>query len=83
MADGSSKMVKDLKTGDKVMSLDPFTMKTVEDEVTYCDGSQMKFHDEKDIWTFEDGTVLETIHPHEFFNARLGKMAYLADFIVG
>lgn len=83
MADGSSKMVKDLKTGDKVMSLDPFTMKTVEDEVTYCDGDQMKFHDEKDIWTFEDGTVLETIHPHEFFNARLGKMAYLADFIVG
>lgn len=83
MADGSVKMVKDLKIGDKVMSLDPFTMEPVEDEVTYCDGSQMRFHDEKDIWTFEDGTVLETIHPHEFFNARLGKMAYLADFIVG
>ncbi len=83
MSDGSKKKVKDIRVGDKVMSIDPCSLELVEDEVVFCDGEADKTFTEKDIWNFEDGTVLETVHPHEIFNVRLGKMAYLADFIVG
>lgn len=36
-----------------------------------------------DIWTFDDGTILKTIKPHQFYNVRLDKMEYIANFEIG
>lgn len=83
MSDRSTKMVCDLRTGDKVLSLDPSTMNLAEDEVVLCDGGVLKKHDVMDMWAFEDGTTLKTVHPHQFYNVRTGKMEYISSFKIG
>lgn len=83
MADGSTKRVADLWAGDKVLSLNPDTLQLEEDEVSDCDGGILKSHNLTDIWTFEDGTALKTVKPHQFYNVRTGRMEYIADFRIG
>lgn len=83
MADGTTKPICELKIGDKVLSLNPDTLKIEEDEVVDCDGGIMKMHNRMDVWTFADGTTINTIKPHQFFNTRTGKMEYMADFMIG
>lgn len=83
MADGTVKRVCDLRVGDLVLALDPYTMTLVPDEVVDCDGGQVKTHGVTDVWTFDDGTVLKTVHPHEFFNVRTGRMEYISKFKLG
>lgn len=83
MADGSLRRVCDIRDGERVLSVDPETMRIVEDEVVGSDGGFVKIHDVADVWRFDDGTVLRTVHPHEFFNVRTGAMEYIADFRIG
>lgn len=83
MADGSLRRVCDIRDGDRVLSVDPETMQIVEDEVVGSDGGAVKIHDVTDVWTFDDGTMLRTVHPHEFFNVRTGSLEYIADFRIG
>lgn len=83
MADGTTKMVGDLIDGDKILTLNPYTMELEPDEAIYCDGGLIKTHNTMDVWTFDDGTILKTIHPHQFFNIRTGKMEYISDFQIG
>lgn len=83
MADGTTKPVGELEDGDIVMSLNPDTMKLEPDDVIFCDGEYNKKNDTADEWTFDDGTVIKTVHPHQFYNVRTGKMEYISDFQIG
>lgn len=84
MADGGSmKRIDAVKVGDKVMALNPVTLKLEADEIIYADSSEVKYGDYKDIWTFDDGRTITTIHPHEFYSADEGKFKYIADFKIG
>lgn len=83
MSDGTTKRVCELELGDKVKCLNPNTLQIDEDEVSFTDSNLVKSHNLTDIWTFDDGTVLKTIHPHQFFNMRTNKMEYIADFNIG
>lgn len=83
MADGTTKMVCELKVGDKVLSLNPDTLQLEEDEVSDCDAGMMKMSNKMDVWNFADGTSIKTIKPHQFFNLRTNKMEYIADFEIG
>lgn len=83
MHDGSFKKVRDIEVGDRVLALNPYTSEFEEDEVVACDGRLNKTADVKDVWTLDDGTTVETVHPHEFYNVRLGRMEYISEFIVG
>ena len=46
-------------------------------------GERLRSGDTADEWTFDDGTILKTVHPHQFYNIRTGKMEYIADFQIG
>lgn len=83
MADGTTKVVCELKVGDKVLSLNPDTLQLEEDEVLDCDAGMMKMFNKMDVWNFADGTTIKTIKPHQFFNTRTNKMEYIADFQIG
>lgn len=82
MADGTARKLSGIDTGDKILAVDENGNK-VADTVTYCDSNEEKYGDETDVWKFSDGTVLNTIHPHEFFSADEQKFKYIADFRVG
>lgn len=83
MADGSARRVCDIRHGDKVLSIDPETLQLVPDVVVACDGGEVKTYNVADVWTFDDGTEITTVHPHEFYNVRTGRMEYIADFEIG
>ena len=75
-------MLKDIKAGDEVWSVDADGSLCV-DTVSLCDSNEEKYGNEMDIWTFDDGTVLRTIHPHEFYSVDDHKFKYIADFHIG
>lgn len=77
MADGTKKMIKDVRVGDMVM-----TPKGV-DKVIYADGEENKTYDESDIWTFSDGTVVRTVHRHRFFNSEDQSFQYMDKWKAG
>ena len=81
-APGGDKLLKDFRVGDVVWSVDG-DGRLCEDTVSFCDSSEEKYGDETDVWTFDDGTVLRTIHPHEFYSADERRFKYIADFHVG
>lgn len=83
MKNRKEKAIADIKVGDEVACINPKTGEADYDVVKYCDSDEEKWHDEKDVWTFDDGTELTTIHPHEFYNVQHGKFMYIADFKIG
>lgn len=83
MADGTTKLVCELRVGDKVLAVNPETMQLEADEVSACDAGCIKMHNKSDVWTFADGSSVMTVKPHQFFNVRTGRMEYIADFKIG
>ena len=83
LPDFSTKQLKDLRVGDKVLSLNPMTNEFEEDVVSATDAFMNKFGDDKDIWTFSDGSTITTIHPHEFYSVDDQKFKYIANFNIG
>jgi len=83
MADGSYKVIKDIKIGDKVLSYNPQTMQIEEDEVTYCDSQEKKFHTEYDLWEFENDYKIRTVHRHRFYNVERQAMVYMDEWEIG
>ena len=83
MADKSTKQIKDIQIGDKVLSLDLETGEQVTRTVIYSDAALAKHAANWDEWEFEDGTVIKTAHRHEFFNVEKGKFAYLDEWEIG
>lgn len=83
LPDFSTKQLKDIRVGDKVLSLNPMTNEFEEDVVFTTDALMNKFGDDKDVWTFSDGSTITTIHPHEFYSVDDQKFKYIANFNIG
>ncbi len=77
------KKLKDLKTGDKVVSFNTETKKWEIDEVLNDDMHEVKFELSYDIWTFSDGTQVTTVKKHEFYNVSQGKLMYIDEWNMG
>ena len=83
MSDGSEKRIDTLRVGDKILSYNPETDYLEEDEVTYSDSTENKQHDNFDVWTFSDGTIIKTVHRHRFYNVERNAMVYMDEWNVG
>ena len=83
LADGTQKRIDQLVAGDKVLSINPKTLQLEEDEVVLTDAFENKTHTEYDVWTFSDGTVVKTVHPHRFYNIERQKMVYMSEWQMG
>lgn len=77
------KKIKDIKPGDKVLSVNPFTGELEEDTVIYADGEENKKSSEYDEWIFSDGTVLQTVIRHRFYNIDNQKFMYMENWQIG
>ena len=77
------KKLKDLKVGDKVICVNPYTGELEIDEVTYIDYLENKHHNKYDKWYFSDGTIIETVHRHRFYNIEKHDYTYMDEWIVG
>ena len=83
MADGTTRQIKDIQIGDKVLSVNLETGEQVTRTVIFSDAALAKHAASWDEWEFEDGTVIKTAHRHEFFNVEKGKFAYLDEWEIG
>ena len=77
------KKLKDIKVGDKVICINPFTLELDTDTVVECDGEMNKKHTCYDNWYFSDGTVITTIHRHRFYNVENKNFMYMDDWNIG
>lgn len=76
MADGNTKCIEDILPGDILMAGDGTP--TVALRVT--NGLWNKYHT---LYTFEDGTVIDEIHDHRFYNAEQGFWQHLKKWNIG
>ena len=83
MSDGSEKRIDTLRVGDKILSYNPETDYLEEDEVTYSDSTENKQHNNFDVWTFGDGTIIKTVHRHRFYNIERNAMVYMDEWKIG
>lgn len=77
------KKIKDIKIGDYIMSFDWNTKKLVPNKVIFTDADENKFADQYDKWYFEDGTVVKTVHRHEFYNCEAKRFMYMDEWNIG
>ena len=77
------KKLKDIKVGDKVICINPFTLELDTDTVIECDGEMNKKHTCYDNWYFSDGTIITTIHRHRFYNVENKKFMYMEEWNIG
>ena len=83
LADGSEKRIDQLTLNDKVLSYNPKTLLLEPDEITYTDATENKSFTEYDKWTFEDGSVVKTVHRHRFYNVERKAMIYMDAWKIG
>lgn len=83
MSDGTEKRIDTLRFGEKVLSYNPETDELEEDEVTYSDSDMHKQHDNFDMWIFDDGTIIKTVHRHRFYNVERNAMIYMDEWKIG
>lgn len=83
MADGTEKRLDKICVGDEVLSFDWETMILIPNKVIYTDKDENKSHVRYDRWTFEDGTVIKTVHRHEFYNDGSKRMKYMDEWKLG
>lgn len=77
------KKLKDIKVGDKVICINPFTLELDTDTVVECDGEMNKKHTCYDNWYFSDETIITTIHKHRFYNVENKKFMYMEEWNIG
>ena len=83
MGDGSLKRLDKIKCGDYVKSYDWSTNKLVPKKVIFSDADEEKIHIEYDEWTFDDGTIIKTVHRHEFYNVEAKRFKYMDEWKIG
>lgn len=83
MGDGSLKRLDKIKCGDYVKSYDWSTNKLVPKKVIFSDTDENKTHIEYDKWTFDDGTIIKTVHRHEFYNVEAKRFKYMDEWKIG
>ena len=77
------KMLKDIKVGDKVICVNPDTLKLDTDIVTECDSAFIKRHTCYDKWYFENNIVITTVHRHRFYNVENKTFMYMDEWNIG
>lgn len=82
MFDGTQKPIKDIQTGEYVLSLNE-QGERVPGYVYFADGSQNKVGKHYDLFTFSDGTEVKVVHRHRFYNNYDRAFTYLDNFFVG
>ena len=83
LADGTQKRVDQISINDKVLAINPETKELCEDIITFTDSDSAKTHYHYHRFTFEDGTVIKTVHRHRFYNIEEQQMSHLDLFYVG
>lgn len=83
MADNSQKRIDEIEVGDYVLSYDWDTMQCIPQKVIFTDKNARKSHTEYDKWTFDDGTIIKTVHEHEFYNVENKRMTYMSQWNIG
>lgn len=83
LADGSQKRIDEIQLTDKVLAYNPETLTLESDEIIECDSNECKWHTEYDIWTFSDGTVVQTVLRHRFYNVERQEMVYMDEWNIG
>lgn len=83
MADYSQKRIDEIELGDEILSYDWETMKLYPNKVIYTDKDENKSYKEYDVWTFNDGSVIKTVHRHEFYNVEAQKFKYMDEWKIG
>lgn len=68
LADGTTKRIDTITLADRVLAYNPETMALEADEIIRCDSDKIKTHDNFDVWTFDDRTIIKTVHRHRFYN---------------
>lgn len=80
---GKQKRIDQLTLDDKVLSYNPETLQLEPDEITYTDAAENKSFTEYDKWTFEDGSIIKTVHRHRFYNIERQAMIYMDEWNIG
>ncbi len=83
LADGTTKRIDTITLADKVLAYNPETMALEADEIIRCDSGKIKTHSEYDVWTFDDDTVVKTVHRHRFYNVERNAMVYMDEWKIG
>lgn len=83
LADGSTKRIDTITLADKVLAYNPETMTLEADEIIRCDSDKIKTYSEYDIWTFDDDTVVKTVHRHRLYNVEKQAMVYMDEWNIG
>lgn len=76
MADGSTQRMDELSVGDSVLAGDGTSTKVVR-------VARGQFSQDHMLYTFEDGTVIDEVQPHRFFNCEQGFYQHLRRWCVG
>lgn len=83
LADGTTKRIDAITLADKVLAYNPETMVLEADEIIRCDSDKIKTHSEYDVWTFDDDSVVKTVHRHRFYNVEHNAMVYMDEWKIG
>ncbi len=83
LADGTTKRIDAITLADKVLAYNPETMTLEADEITRCDSDKIKTHNEYDVWTFDDDSVVKTVHRHRLYNVEKQAMVYMDEWNIG
>ena len=83
LADGTTKRIDTITLADRVLAYNPETMILEADEIISCDSDKIKTHSEYDVWTFDDDTVVKTVHRHRFYNVERNAMVYMDEWKIG
>jgi hypothetical protein len=83
LADGSQKRIDEISLNDKVLAINPDTGELCEDIISFTDSNCVKKHYHYHKFTFEDGTVIKTVHRHRFYNIEEQQMSHLDLFYTG
>lgn len=83
LADGTTKRIDTITLADKVLAYNPETMALESDDIIRCDSDKIKTHSEYDVWTFDDGTIIKTVHRHRFYNVERNTMVYMDEWKIG
>lgn len=83
LADGTTKRIDTITLADRVLAYNPETMALEADEIIRCDSDKIKTHSEYDVWTFDDGSVVKTVHRHRLYNVEKQAMVYMDGWKIG
>ena len=83
MADNSTKRLDEIKVDDEILSYDWNTMKLVPNKVIFTNKDENKSFIEYHKWTFDDGTIIKTVHRHEFYNVEAKQFKYMDMWSIG